>query len=800
MLSLLYLVDQANGPDNSPEWTDRIRGGIRFLAEKCKEDLVDIFEEDTQVSPSPEMDSEGGLSGYPRDDVDQEDDRERDGEYWEGESEEDDEEDNDGDDGDGDEEAESGLMMLREDDFRDPWRVAGKSMTTASSRSSISSVDGINFGSLDLNRRSSEQQRQDDPSGSTEAGASEGGGGGGGGGVLILGADVLCQVNHPFIPGGILWLCEAHNEMLCKGMAAEKLRQFIKSKKGNCIPMEKSAEIQFREREDARVFYRMLDEYKCVIKLKIGLDFDVLEGGVTEEDMWELCWAIHCSTVRDLTVDCGGGGGGASFRPLLGMMCRMGFVALTVENFDGSFLSPDELLFTHSTSRRSSRSNSASHHTNVDADVDIAVDVETSPSPSSVASQQQPFSLIDFRASPTIMSLPDNIQLKKLTFRHWTRVPDRRAIINLIRVLPNLTELETMTDSVEMLCQAIQDELQVQAHTETSRATYHPLSHLNLLEVGQYGSEAEFTLSKPSGSEGNIRILETHWKTNQSPRGLGMLQSPIGLETLEFTQCVRLWEMAPELQRIVGYNYSTLRKVEIVCATERMADVWVILRREFMQPMTIGSPEASSSSTSNGSFITNSSSPTDTGSHHSRRVSGGSDNSFSHHQQRQRHQQLKHRGPVHLLIHDRAGHILESPNVEQYDQTILDLGQYDETFRPQLELQCQIAKGLMFSLRELVVCLTSRTFEDVEFMKAIWNLMDQLQGLQSLTIQMHDDGSTLSSTKRIQGGRQDKSQGQDMMPRRLLEAFRRVARIEVGSYWNERFERWMQELLVQERI
>ncbi|KAF8936062.1 hypothetical protein BGZ47_009660 [Haplosporangium gracile] len=791
MLSLLYLVDQANTHDGQPEWTDRIRGGIRFLAERCKSDLADIFEEDTQLSPSPKMDSEGGRSGFRDGDRDEEEVRNRWDEDEDSEDEVDEEEIEEEDQGD--EEAESELMRLREDDFRDPWRVAGKTSTSSSSNSSSSSVDGINFDNLNLNYHSHNATTKLEQ----EQGLSESAGGSSAG-ALILGADVLCQVNHPFIEGGILWLCEAHNEMLCKGMAAEKLRQFIKSKQGHCIPMEKSAEIQFQDREDARVFYRMLDEYKCVIKLKIGLDWP---GGATEEDLWELCWAMHSTTVRDLMVDCGGGG--VSCKPLLGMVCRLGFVALTVENYNGAFLLPDSPLVTHSNESDQPR-----------------VDVSTSPS------VDRNFSLLDFRASPMVMPLPDNIQLKKLTFRHWARVPDRRAIVNLIKVLPNLTELETITDSIEGLCGAIQDELQVQAHTGgenryNGRHYYHPLSHLNLLEVGPYGSKAEFRFSKPSRPEGNIKILETHWKTNQPPREQGLLQQAIGLETLQFTQCVGLWEMGPELQRIVGCNYSTLRKVEIICNTERMSDVWVFLRGEFMQPAALGSPGGSST----GSSATGSSSlsPADSG-FHRRRVSGGSDNSSSH---RQQHHHPRHRRPVHLLIYDHAGHVLESPNVEQYDQTTLSLDQYGHSFHPQLELQSQIASrlrisplltdliqldrlsqdvgvialraskaGLAFCLRHLVVCLTRTTFEDVGFLEAVWTLMGQMHGLHSLTIQMHSDNNDQGYNKSSRKG-----QGrQDDMPRRLLEAFRRLGRIEVGPYWSERFERWMQELLVQEML
>ncbi|KAF9128310.1 hypothetical protein BGW39_005182 [Mortierella sp. 14UC] len=518
MLSLLYLVEQAN---EDPAWTDRIRGGIRFLAERCREDLWAVYQtesdRDSQQGRTPaygDIDDSRDLN-RDEDEEDMEDNVEEEGE--------------EGEDGEkGDEEAEEGWLRLREEDFRDPYRAAGKSNSNSDSRGS--GIDGINFQALDLNRD------QQDNITATEQPAPEGGGG------LVLGADVLCQVNFPYIEGGILWLCAAHNEMLCKGMAAAKLRDFIKAKGGHCIPMEKSAEIQLQTREDARVFYGMLDEYKCVIKLKVGFEW---EGGVMEEDLWELCQTVHSSTVRDLTIDCGGGiglggaiGRGLTFRPMLGMMCRLGFTALTVENFDGLFLSPEEPLFTQGVgSRRSSRSNSSGNFYNSNDGNNHQLHTTSS------SSGDPQFLLQELRTSPTIMALPDNIQVKKLTFRHWARVPDRRAIVNLIKVLPNLTELEAMTDSVELLYESIQEELQLQAQTagefrtpHNSSNYHHPLSHLNLLEVGPCGSKVKLTLSKPSGPDGAIRILDTQWKTNKAPDSR-LLQSAIGLETLGFTQC-----------------------------------------------------------------------------------------------------------------------------------------------------------------------------------------------------------------------------------------------------------------------
>ncbi|KAK3833232.1 MAG: LOW QUALITY PROTEIN: hypothetical protein J3R72DRAFT_453335, partial [Linnemannia gamsii] len=763
MLSLLYLTNE------DPAW---IRGGIRFLAERCREDLWDMDASRCKAS------RRGWSPGMGVDSIDSDEDLDQD--QGEGDMTDDveveDDEDEDEDEEEGDEEAEGRLMMLREDDFRDPYRAAGKS---------CSSDDNI----VDLNR----DQATGISSSITATEQSSTGGAGG----LVLGADVLCQVNFPYIEGGILWLCEAHNEMLCKGMAAAKLRDFIHTKGGHCIPMEKSAEIQLQTREDARVFYGMLDEYKCVIKLKVGFEW---EGGVTEEDLWELCAAVHSSTVRDLTIDCAGIGAGAglgkdadgsgllTFRPMLGMMCRLGFTTLTVENFDGLFLSPEEPLFTlRGDSRRSSRSNSSTnfhHHHETDTN-------STSGDPQ--------FSLQDFRMAPTIMALPDNIQVKKLTFRHWARVPDRGAIVNLIKVLPNLTELETMTDSVELLCASIQEELQLQALAggdlrARSVLHHHPLSHLNLLEVGPIGSKVELTLSKPSGPHCAIRIQETQWKSSKAPDSW-LLQSAIGLETLELTQCVRLWERGAELQRIVGCNYSTLRRVEIVCSTDQMANVWAFLRSEFVRPTRLPSPAAA------GGERGSSSSPT--GSPHGRRTSAGSDSSIHH----------RHRRPVHLRIYDCAGHSLESSDVEQQrDETILQLDHYDDSFRAQLELQCRIASRLRVSQEltdlaqlaqlsrdahqagwefrpyELVVCLTR--------VSAIWDLMDQLPML-ALTVQM-DNGYN-------RGGGQETMEEDQVprpqdMPRQLLTAFARLRRVDIGRVWNERFERWMQELLVQEML
>ncbi|KAG0275085.1 hypothetical protein BGZ95_009196 [Linnemannia exigua] len=802
MLSLLYLVEQAN---EDPAWTDRIRGGVRFLAEKCREDLWAVYQTDISRckasrrgrSPGRGLDSIGG-------DEDLDQDQDEDGMTDDVELEDDDDEDEQGEEGD--EEAEGVWMTLREDDFRDPYKAAGKSN---SNNDNI--VDGINFGALDLNR--------DHATGiSSSVTATEQSSTGGGAGGLVLGADVLCQVNFPYIEGGILWLCAAHNEMLCKGMAAAKLRDFIKAKGGHCIPMEKSAEIQFRTREDARVFYGMLDEYKCVIKLKVGFEW---EGGVTEEDLWELCATVHSSTVRDLTIDCAGLGRGAdgmlTFRPMLGMMCRLGFTTLTVENFDGLFLSPEEPLSTlRADSRRSSRSNSSSnfyHHNGYEADT------------SSTSSDPQ-FSLQDFRMAPTIIALPDNIQVKKLTFRHWARVPDRRALVNLIKVLPNLTELETMTDSVELLCASIQEELQMQAREFRPHSVHHhhPLSHLNLLEVGPVGSKVELSLSKPSGPDCAIRIQETQWKTNKTPDS-GLLQSAIGLETLEFTQCVRLWERGPELQRIIACNYSTLRRVEIVCSTDQMASVWVFLRDEFVRPTFLSSPAVAGGG---GYFGRDSSSASPTGSHHGRRISAGSDNSLQQH-----HNQYRHRRPVHLRIYDCAGHTLESSDVEQLrDETILQLDRYDDSFRAQLELQSQIADrlrisqeltdlvqlaqltrdvgairiqahqaGWEFRFYELVVCLTRVSIENVAFLQAIWNLMDQLP-MVALTVQL--DSGYYREGAGGGGGQaaieEDQIPRPQDVPRQLLEAFARLRRVDLGRAWNGWYELWMQELLVQEML
>ncbi|KAF9903147.1 hypothetical protein EC991_004130 [Linnemannia zychae] len=799
MLSLLFQVEQANEDLTS---ADRIWGGIRYLAERCREDLFAVYQPDNESDSQQKGASSGhggdydGLDGYQ--DEGEEDDQ--------GEE--------------GDEEAESRWMRLQEEDFEDPYRVAGK---ISGGDHYGSGINGINFQALDLNRDHHHNDQQDHIT-STEQPATEGEG------SLVLGADVLCQVNFPYIDGGILWLCAAHNEMLCNSMAAAKLRDFIKSKGGNCIPMEKSAEIQFHAREDARVFYGMLDEYKCVIKLKIGFEW---EGGVTEEDLWELCQTVHSSTVRDLTIDCGGTGfGGANggrltFRPMLGMMCRLGFTALTVENFDGMFISPEEPLCTQGvSSRRSSRSNSSSNFYN---NSDINTHQFDASSSSSGDAQ---FSLQDFRNATTILALPDNIQVQKLAFRHWARVPDRTAIVNLIKVLPNLTDLETMTDDIELLYESIQIELYLQARTavefrtsHSSGSYHHPLSHLNLLSVGHYGSKVELTLSKSSNPDVANRILNARWKTNKAPDSR-LLQSVIGLETLEFTQCVRLWEHALALQRIVGCNYSTLQKVEIVCSTDKMADAWVFLKTEFQEPTMFSSPTAAALGRGGGYFGRDSS-LSSVGSHPGRRISGRSDDSS---QQRHHHQQ-RNRRPVHLRVYDRVGHSLESSNIEQDNQTILHLDQYDNasspsSFRSQLELQCQIATRLRisqqftnasqldrlsqditmiraqaqqrFCLYEFVIYLTRTLAESAGFLEAAWKLMCQLP--KALTIQI--DGSfdrRLGATGGAQSA-EDPSPRPHDIPGLLLDEFARLQRVGLDQNWNSWFELWMQEQLAQRAL
>ncbi|KAF9920187.1 hypothetical protein FBU30_010030 [Linnemannia zychae] len=540
MLSLLYLAYLTN---TDPEWTDRIKGGIRFLAERCREDLKEIYQSSADMntptlSLSP-LSSTGIDPNRGHDEMDFDMDQDMEDEY-------EDEEEEDGQNGD--EEEENKMMRLTEEDFWDPFVAAGKG----------SSVGGIDFQSLDLNRH----HKSDPNDSTTQSSGSEGEGENlseGGEDGLVLGADVLRQVNHPSIEGGILWLCETHHEMYCKGMAAEKLRLFIKRQGGLCNPMEKSVDIQFQRREDAREFYQMLKEYRCVIKLKIRLGW---LGGATEEDLLELCTTVRSATIRDLTIDCGGAGEGnnkLSFRPMMNVICQMGFMALAVENFDGVFLSPDDILVTQSTAYRKNSWN-----------------VDSTGNHGARFRQQEIYSTLNLPV------FPDNIQLKKLAFRYWAQVPDKTAIMNLIGILPNLSELEMMTDSVETLCASIQDKLQslaqeagdFQSYNSGSQGHHYHLSHLNLIEARPFGSKAEFTLSKPLGPNHTTRIQGSTWTTNQRPGRL--LQTEIGLESLEFTQCLELWEQYTELQQIIARNHSTLRRVKMAEETEERMDGRVV--------------------------------------------------------------------------------------------------------------------------------------------------------------------------------------------------------------------------------
>ncbi|KAF9196090.1 hypothetical protein BGZ50_002070 [Haplosporangium sp. Z 11] len=347
----------------------------------------------------------------------------------------------------------------------------------------------------------------------------------------------LCQMSSAMMFGdGILWLCRTHNEMFCKAPAAEMLRQFIKSHNGDCIPMEKSAEIQLFRREDARAFYALVREYQCIMKLKISLAWNDGhgQGGVTEQDLWELCDVVHASNLRELTVDCCADAAGyhqpqlgtaaqtrLSFKPLLGMLCRPGFVSLAVENFDGDIF-PGITAF----------------HTQGNA---------------------AEFSLERFKRSSTLV-VPENIQLKKLVFRHWTHYPDIQGLTAVVRCCKSLTELETETEKLE--------DMFVSIHLATELGN---LAYIHLSESSR--ESAEMTIVK------NERKIQRRTCRAISP----YLQQVIGLENLTVLECTRLWDSMGRLFEMLENNINTLKGLDLACQTEYLGKLWTSIAHKLIQ-------------------------------------------------------------------------------------------------------------------------------------------------------------------------------------------------------------------------
>ncbi|KAF9937529.1 hypothetical protein BGZ67_001206 [Mortierella alpina] len=520
---------------------------------------------------------------------------------------------------------------------------------------------------------------------------------------IASGGGALCQMSNPMMLGdGILWMCRAHNEMYCKAPAADRLRLFIKSRGGDCIPMEKSAEIQLYTREDADEFYSMVCEYQCVMKLKISLAWP---GGVTEEDLWRLCEVVHASTLRELTLDCNVDPAGAQeqggstitvpkpgFRPLLGILCRIGFVSLTVENHAG--------------------------------------DIFPGGIPVQIRGKVEDFSLKAFRdAGETLVVVPENLPLKKLTFRNWLHYPDRDGFASVFKCCPNLQEIETETEVFDRMLVALQ---------LATNDTLGKLSFMHLLQ--SYREQAAVTLTRLESSEPAMLRVQRRTARMMNP----ILARFTGLENFSSLACIQMWEHRELLHGLIHNNIPTLESLEFACRTDYLPTMWSFLVQELDQAQQMAVNEAAAETASETEFEEEEDDDEEEG-------------------------VIEQKEAVRLRLMDERGmNGLESECPQQVDLTSLVMRTYDATFRPYLKSLGQVATTLRFEqefvnaeelsllvqhvaedglfFHHLAWHLSPQVLRDMTFLKTLHTLVHHPE-VQQFTIQIDNGGADPSDVQ-----------------------------------------------------
>ncbi|CAO3572346.1 unnamed protein product [Mortierella alpina] len=560
---------------------------------------------------------------------------------------------------------------------------------------------------------------------------------------IASGGGALCQMSNPMMLGdGILWMCRAHNEMYCKAPAANRLRLFIKSRGGDCIPMEKSAEIQLYTREDADEFYSMVCEYQCVMKLKISLAWP---GGVTEEDLWRLCEVVHASTLRELTLDCNVDPAGAQeeegasnttttvpkpgFKPLLGILCRIGFVSLTVENHAG--------------------------------------DIFPGGIPVQIRGKVEDFSLQAFRDSgETTVVVPENISLKKLTFRNWLHFPDREGFASVFKCCPNLLEIETETEVFDKMLVALQV------------ATNNTLGKLAFLHLMQsYREQGAVSLSRLEGGEPAVLRVQRRTVRMMSP----FYTRLVGLENFSSLACIQMWDHTDQVRALVHNNISTLESLEFACRTDYVPAMWSFLVHELDQ--------AQRHLAVNEAAATDAASDTEF---------DEDDEETEEHEDEEGMNRQKE--AVRLRLMDERGmNGLESVCPQQVDQTSLVMRTYTATFRPYLKTLGQFATTLCFeqefiSAEEMSLLVQHVKEDGLFFHNLAWHLSPQvlhdLAFLRALHTLVHHP-EVQQFTIRIDNNGADPSEVQMSM---LLQSWNDLTGMSLDRLG---CGRWMQECAAQ---
>ncbi|KAF9437286.1 hypothetical protein BGZ76_001348 [Entomortierella beljakovae] len=365
---------------------------------------------------------------------------------------------------------------------------------------------------------------------------------------LVFGASVLHQVEvkDAINNNRYLWICQLHSDIIRDAPKIQQLSTFINEHGGEFVAIDKSCSVRFELREDAQEFYRLLIDSPYLRRLKLSLSWRGDNGNdVTEEDLWELCEAIHKSSLKELKLACGGdwsdtpknpkeddgkeeSEGIISFKPLLGIICKSGLFSLTVEKFDG-YIFPG------------------------------LVSIQTQ---GDIAS----FSLQQFRESESII-VPENIPLKRMIFRYWKYYPDIEGLTSVVNICSDLVDFDSQTVYLEGLFQSIQNSPQ-------------SLGNITYFSINQSPFEsADVTFWRLDGEQPAVRKVQRRSALQPSR----YIQNPLGVENWTVTQWARLWEVPEAIHDVIHNNIGTLKGIDLACEIDHLADFWLFVIHELMQ-------------------------------------------------------------------------------------------------------------------------------------------------------------------------------------------------------------------------
>ncbi|KAF9922511.1 hypothetical protein FBU30_007349, partial [Linnemannia zychae] len=449
-------------------------------------------------------------------------------------------------------------------------------------------------------------------------------------------------------PGLIQWLCPKH--VGCKTKTWDTLRHLCHpdpnetttSCEDCCIEPDRAIEVSFKKREHAQNFYSVLRSAKCVVKLRIHLEWEDLSN----QDLREFATAVWEANVSDVTLDCcccpegepnassdchgaarnmtkttaGRSSFGAasaaasgttsssrrqnqqrplvstsssnlSFAPLLGILYSPFLVSFTLENFAGRFPTLNDSNF----------------------------DVEDVQQYTFATYQEALFDANHQLRTDVRLRLPSKNSLLVLVFSRCSQTAYARELKSLLYHSPHLTELQIECDNIDSVLPEVADatrqfrqilflklsesswesveivfptrsnsdmELDEDINTDNDETNGLDLQEGQRLTGGGHSSSSSTRLTF---NEVQLRLYNSYkkWqhisglnrKTRRPP--CPILQTCGVIENLTTYCYLRLWEEHQEsFEQLLKHNLS-LQGLELMCETSSIPNLWNFLTTQY---------------------------------------------------------------------------------------------------------------------------------------------------------------------------------------------------------------------------